>query len=213
MDSLEGLPTFSADPRLHTSPRRSQSTPIQPRSAPTTPASASKSKLGAGTPRRTGRLSDATLRLFESVWFNMAMAISYLWKYRADQEVQQVCVVSLVSWSEPCGSHAAAVAPVNALANAHRAAVAVHLRPHEGLRRENDRVLVTATHVRPPVLFSPTNTVRRRPLTPARCASLDAAPSTSTCQSIRRPTCPASSLRSRRLSWSARADSFGSPPW
>eukprot|EP00041_Stephanoeca_diplocostata_P016583 m.327453 g.327453 ORF g.327453 m.327453 type:complete len:947 (+) comp20413_c0_seq1:480-3320(+) len=35
-----------------------------------------------------GKLSDATLRLFESEWFNMSMAISYLNQYR-DEDVQR----------------------------------------------------------------------------------------------------------------------------
>mmetsp|Transcript_25965 Transcript_25965/g.68120 ORF Transcript_25965/g.68120 Transcript_25965/m.68120 type:complete len:843 (+) Transcript_25965:185-2713(+) len=81
---------------------RAQSAPIPSSSySVTTPPPTAARVEACDTPERLavrplskvppprGNISDATLRLFESTWFNMAMAISYLWTYRVDDDVQQ----------------------------------------------------------------------------------------------------------------------------
>jgi hypothetical protein len=89
VDSLGSLPDMPL--RRHPRPPRSFSDGAIGVGAASAGRGHGVAKMSALPYRRgQGQLSDATLRLFESTWFNMAMAISYLWKYRADEEVQQV---------------------------------------------------------------------------------------------------------------------------
>lgn len=62
-------------------PRRAASAPPEP-----SPARAEPQQLRMRAPR----ISESTLRLFESSWFNIGMAISYLYRFRADEETQAV---------------------------------------------------------------------------------------------------------------------------
>jgi hypothetical protein len=62
-------------------PRRAASAPPEP-----SPARAEPQRLRMRAPR----ISESTLRLFESSWFNIGMAISYLYRFRADEETQAV---------------------------------------------------------------------------------------------------------------------------
>eukprot|EP00037_Helgoeca_nana_P025453 m.278604 g.278604 ORF g.278604 m.278604 type:complete len:831 (+) comp26952_c0_seq1:557-3049(+) len=88
VDSLGSLPDMPL--RRHPRPPRSFSDGAIGVGAASAGRGHGVAKMSALPYRRgQGQLSDATLRLFESTWFNMAMAISYLWKYRADDEVQQ----------------------------------------------------------------------------------------------------------------------------
>lgn len=71
-------------------PRRALSAPPEPSPTPRQRTGAE----AAAAARRASRISESTLRLFESSWFNIGMAISYLYRFRADSETQAVSVLS-----------------------------------------------------------------------------------------------------------------------
>lgn len=77
-------------------PRRALSAPPEPSPIPRQRTGAA----AAAAARRASRISESTLRLFESSWFNIGMAISYLYRFRADSETQAVSVLS--SHSKAC---------------------------------------------------------------------------------------------------------------